>query len=67
MRENTKTSLNYGIISNHLANSFSSDFIPHLHGSGVGGGGGVDFSSLCSKQMFYILSVHQPAGMSYMI
>ena len=36
-------------------------------GGGGGGGGGVDFSSLCSKHMFYILSVHQPAGMSYMI
>ena len=34
------TFLKFGIISNHLANSFSSDLIAHLHGSGVGGGGG---------------------------
>ena len=36
------TFLKFGITSNHLANSFSSDLIPHLHGSG--GGGGADFS-----------------------
>ena len=36
------TFLKFGITSNHLANSFSSDLIPHRHGSegGVGGGGG---------------------------
>ena len=57
----------FGIISNNLANSFSSDLIPHLHGSGsVGGGGGV-FLSWCSKHLFYILSVHQPAEINYMI
>ena len=33
----------FGIISNNLANSFSSDLIPHLHGSGSVGGGGVFF------------------------
>ena len=39
------TFLKFGITSNYLANSFSSDLIPHLHGSGggvvvvVGGGG----------------------------
>ena len=33
------TFLKFGITSNHLANSFSSDLIPHRHG-GVGG----DFS-----------------------
>ena len=42
VRENTMTFLKFGIISNHLANSFSSDLIAHLHGSGVGGG--ADFS-----------------------
>ena len=35
------TFLKFGIISNHLANSFSSDLIPHLHGSGRGWGGGL--------------------------
>ena len=34
------TFLKFGITSNHLANSFSSDLIPHLHGSGGGGVGG---------------------------
>ena len=46
----------FGIISNNLANSFSSDLIPHLHGSGsVGGGGGGVFLSWCSKHLFFIL------------
>ena len=40
VRENTMTFLKFGIISNHLANSFSSDLIPHLHGSGWGWGWG---------------------------
>ena len=31
--------LNSGIILNHLAISFSSELILHLHGSGDGGGG----------------------------
>ena len=46
VRENTMTFLKFGIISNHLAHSFSSDLIPHLHGSGWGWGGGgwADFS-----------------------
>ena len=40
------TFLRFGITSNHLANNFSSDLIPHRHGSGGGGegGGGADFS-----------------------
>ena len=32
------TFLKFGVISSHLANSFSSDLIPHLHGSGREGG-----------------------------
>ena len=38
------TFLKFGITSNHLANSFSSDLIPYHHGGGGGGGRGVDFS-----------------------
>ena len=34
------TFLKFGITSNHLANSFSSDLISHRHGSGGGGGRG---------------------------
>ena len=33
------TFLKFGITSKHLANNFSSDPIPHRHGSGGGGGG----------------------------
>ena len=53
------------MISNHLANGLSSDLIPHLYDSGGGGGG--DFSSWRSKRMSYILSLHQPAEINYMI
>ena len=39
------TFLKFGITSNHLANSFSSDLIPHRQGGGGwGAGGGGDFS-----------------------
>ena len=58
--------LNSEIILNHSAISFSSELILHLHGSGDGGGGvyrgggWVGFSR-CSKRLFLILSVNQPA------
>ena len=44
----------FGIISNNLANSFSSDLIPHLHGRGsVGGGGGVFCPGVVSTCFIY--------------
>ena len=57
--------INFGVISNHLANSLSSELIPHLYGSGGNDGG--DFSSWRSKRMSYMLSLHEPAEKNYMI
>ena len=56
--------LNSGIISNHLAITFPSVLIPHVHvhvgGVGNGGRRGVVFCP-DAKRLFLILSEHQPA------
>ena len=49
------TFLKFGITSNHLANSFSSDLIPHLHGTFDA------FTPKCTIKLFFL---HHMAGLS---